>query len=103
MKVLQKPTNARGTRDFGPKEMALRSYVFSIIKGHFEAFGFQTIETPAIENLSVLTGKYGDEGDQLLFKIVNSETKISISPVGMFLFFASFVPRDFNLKITISV
>ena len=77
MKVLQKPTNARGTRDFGPKEMALRSYVFSIIKGHFEAFGFQTIETPAIENLSVLTGKYGDEGDQLLFKIVNSGDYLS--------------------------
>lgn len=77
MKVLQKPTNARGTRDFGPKEMALRSYVFSVIKGHFEAFGFQTIETPAIENLSVLTGKYGDEGDQLLFKIVNSGDYLS--------------------------
>lgn len=77
MKVLQKPTNARGTRDFGPKEMALRSYVFSIIKGHFEAYGFQTIETPAIENLSVLTGKYGDEGDQLLFKIVNSGDYLS--------------------------
>lgn len=72
MKIIQKPNNARGTRDFGPKEMALRNHVFSIIKGHFEAFGFQTIETPAMENLSVLTGKYGDEGDQLLFKILNS-------------------------------
>lgn len=72
MKVMQKPNNARGTRDFGPKEMALRNYVFSIIRNHFEAFGFQNIETPAIENLSVLTGKYGEEGDQLLFKILNS-------------------------------
>lgn len=69
---MQKPTNARGTRDFGPKEMALRSYVFSTIRSHFEQFGFQAIETPAMENLSVLTGKYGDEGDQLLFKILNS-------------------------------
>ncbi len=77
MKVIQKPSNARGTRDFGPKEMVLRNYVFSIIKGHFEAFGFQTIETPAMENLSVLTGKYGDEGDTLLFKIINSGDYLS--------------------------
>jgi len=77
MKIIQKPNNARGTRDFGPKEMALRNYVFSIIKGHFEAFGFQSIETPAMENLSVLTGKYGDEGDQLLFKILNSGDYLS--------------------------
>ena len=77
MKVIQKPTNARGTRDFGPKEMAIRSYVFATIKRHFEAFGFQSIETPAMENLSVLTGKYGDEGDQLLFKIINSGDYLS--------------------------
>lgn len=77
MKVIQKPNNARGTRDFGPKEMALRNYVFSIIRKHFEAFGFQAIETPAMENLSVLTGKYGDEGDQLLFKILNSGDYLS--------------------------
>lgn len=69
---MQKPSNARGTRDFGPKEMAKRDYVFSTIKKHFQNFGFQAIETPAIENLSVLTGKYGEEGDQLLFKILNS-------------------------------
>jgi histidyl-tRNA synthetase len=86
MKIIQKPNNARGTRDFGPKEMALRNYVFSIIKGHFEAFGFQTIETPAMENLSVLTGKYGDEGDQLLFKILNSGdylSKVSGDPMHL--------------------
>ena len=77
MKVIQKPTNARGTRDFGPKEMAIRSNVFATIKRHFEAFGFQSIETPAMENLSVLTGKYGDEGDQLLFKIINSGDYLS--------------------------
>lgn len=79
MKVIQKPNNARGTRDFGPKEMALRNYVFSIIKKQFEAFGFQAIETPAMENLNVLTGKYGEEGDQLLFKILNSGDYLSKS------------------------
>jgi histidyl-tRNA synthetase len=70
--MMQKPSNARGTRDFGPKEMAKRNYVFDIIKKHFVEFGFQAIETPSIENLSTLTGKYGEEGDQLLFKILNS-------------------------------
>jgi histidyl-tRNA synthetase len=86
MKVIQKPTNARGTRDFGPKEMAIRSYVFSTIKRHFEAFGFQTIETPAMENLAVLTGKYGEEGDQLLFKIINSGdylSKVNGDPIAL--------------------
>jgi len=69
---MQKPSNARGTRDFGPKEMAKRNYVFDIIKKNFVEFGFQAIETPSIENLNTLTGKYGEEGDQLLFKILNS-------------------------------
>ncbi|RVU26747.1 histidine--tRNA ligase [Sandaracinomonas limnophila] len=69
---MSKPSNARGTRDFGPLQMSKRKYVFNIIQKHFEEFGFQCIETPAIENLSVLTGKYGEEGDQLLFKILNS-------------------------------
>lgn len=69
---MQKPSNARGTRDFGPKDMVKRNYVFDIIKKHFVEFGFQAIETPSIENLSTLTGKYGEEGDQLLFKILNS-------------------------------
>lgn len=69
---MQKPSNARGTRDFGPKDMAKRNYVFDIIKKHFVEFGFQAIETPSIENLNTLTGKYGEEGDQLLFKILNS-------------------------------
>jgi histidyl-tRNA synthetase len=77
MKIIQKPNNARGTRDFGPKEMSLRTHVFTIIKNHFESFGFQAIETPAMENLHVLTGKYGDEGDQLVFKILNSGDYLS--------------------------
>lgn len=81
---MQKPANARGTRDFGPSEMAKRNYVFDIIKTHFQGFGFQAIETPAIENLSTLTGKYGEEGDQLVFKILNSGdylSKVSSSDV----------------------
>lgn len=69
---MQKPSLARGTRDFGPVQMARRNYLFDIIKGVFQKFGFQPVETPAIENLSTLTGKYGEEGDQLLFKILNS-------------------------------
>lgn len=61
-----------GTRDFLPQEVAKRNYLFSVIKSVFEKYGFQQIETPVLENLATLTGKYGDEGDQLLFKILNS-------------------------------
>ncbi|WOK05018.1 histidine--tRNA ligase [Imperialibacter roseus] len=68
----QKPGLARGTRDFGPVQMSRRNYLFGIIRTVFEKFGFQPLETPAIENLATLTGKYGEEGDQLLFKILNS-------------------------------
>jgi histidyl-tRNA synthetase len=68
----QKPSLARGTRDFGPEKMAKRNYIFSTIKEVFQKFGFEPLETPSIENLSVLMGKYGEEGDQLLFKILNS-------------------------------
>jgi histidyl-tRNA synthetase len=69
---MSKPSLARGTRDFGPSVMVKRNYIFDTIKRTFEKFGFQPIETPTIENLSVLMGKYGEEGDQLLFKILNS-------------------------------
>ena len=68
----EKPTKPKGTRDFGPKQMARRNYLIDTIKSTFTKFGFMPLETPAMENLSVLTGKYGDEGDQLLFKILNS-------------------------------
>ena len=68
----QKPSLPKGTRDFGPEQMAKRNYILHTIKNVFERFGFMPLETPAMENLSVLTGKYGDEGDQLLFKILNS-------------------------------
>lgn len=71
-KDIQKPTRAKGTRDFGPAQMARRNYLLKTISGVFKKFGFMPLETPAMENLSVLTGKYGDEGDQLLFKILNS-------------------------------
>lgn len=67
-----KPSIPRGTRDFGPAEMQKRQYILNIIRGNFELFGYQPIETPAMENISTLTGKYGDEGDQLIFKILNS-------------------------------
>ena len=70
--AIQKPTLPKGTRDFGPLQMARRNYIFDIIKDTFKLFGYQQLETPSMENLSTLTGKYGDEGDQLLFKILNS-------------------------------
>ena len=70
--MAQKPSIPKGTRDFGPEEMIRRNYIFDTIKGVFRLYGFQPLETPAMENLSTLLGKYGDEGDKLLFKILNS-------------------------------
>ncbi|MDD2962047.1 MAG: histidine--tRNA ligase [Muribaculaceae bacterium] len=69
---MQKPSIPKGTRDFSPEEMAKRNYIFNTIKEAFLLYGFQQIETPAMENLSTLMGKYGEEGDKLLFKILNS-------------------------------
>lgn len=69
---IQKPSLPKGTRDFGPIQMARRNFILDTIKETFRLFGFQQLETPSMENLSTLTGKYGDEGDQLLFKILNS-------------------------------
>ncbi|MCE7064670.1 histidine--tRNA ligase [Dyadobacter sp. CY326] len=69
---MSKPSLARGTRDFGPEQMAKRTFIFDTIRRSFQRYGFLPLETPAFENLSVLMGKYGDEGDQLLFKILNS-------------------------------
>jgi histidyl-tRNA synthetase len=69
---MSKPSLARGTRDFGPDVMAKRNFIFDTVKKVYKKFGFLPLETPSIENLSVLMGKYGDEGDQLLFKILNS-------------------------------
>lgn len=70
--MAQKPSIPKGTRDFSPVEMAKRNYIFNTIRESFRLFGFEAIETPAMENLSTLMGKYGEEGDKLLFKILNS-------------------------------
>ena len=70
--MAQKPSIPKGTRDFGPVEMAKRNYIFNTIRKVYALYGFRQIETPAMENLSTLMGKYGEEGDKLLFKILNS-------------------------------
>ncbi len=69
---MQKPSIPEGTRDFGPEQVRKRNFIFDTIRSVFEKFGFQPLETPAMENLGTLTGKYGDEGDKLLFKILNN-------------------------------
>jgi len=69
---MEKPSLPKGTRDFGPAQMAKRQFILGNISKVFQKYGFQPLETPAFENLSTLTGKYGDEGDQMLFKILNS-------------------------------
>ena len=70
--MAQKPSIPKGTRDFGPAEMAGRNYIFDTIRSVFRTYGYAPIETPAMENLGTLLGKYGDEGDKLLFRILNS-------------------------------
>lgn len=78
--MAQKPSIPKGTRDFGQLEMARRNYIFDTIKGVFSLFGFQQIETPAMENIGTLMGKYGEEGDKLLFRIQNSGEKAALAP-----------------------
>lgn len=75
--MAQKPSIPKGTRDFSPAEMTNRNYIFDTIKSIFRLYGFQPIETPAMENLSTLMGKYGEEGDKLLFRILNSGDYLS--------------------------
>ena len=70
--MAQKPSIPKGTRDFTPAEMAGRNYIFDTVRSVFKTYGYAPIETPAMENLSTLLGKYGDEGDKLLFRILNS-------------------------------
>lgn len=70
--MAQKPSIPKGTRDFNPSEIAKRNYIFDIIKKNFQTYGFQPIETPSFENSDTLLGKYGEEGDRLIFKILNS-------------------------------
>ncbi len=77
-----KPQNPKGTRDFLPSEVAKRNYLFGVIKNVFAKYGFQQIETPAMERLETLTGKYGEEGDNLLFKILNSGDFLKDAPAA---------------------
>jgi len=74
---MSKPSIPKGTRDFSPAEVAKRTYIFDTIKKVFQKYGYQPIETPTMENLSTITGKYGEEGDQLIFKILNSGDYLS--------------------------
>ncbi|MBO4768900.1 MAG: histidine--tRNA ligase [Bacteroidales bacterium] len=78
--MAQKPSIPKGTRDFGTAEMVGRNYIFSIVKDVFRKYGYQCIETPSMENLSTLLGKYGEEGDKLLFRIQNSGEKAVLAP-----------------------
>ena len=75
--MAQKPSIPKGTRDFTPQEISKRNYIFDIVKNHFQTFGFLPIETPSFENSDTLLGKYGEEGDRLIFKILNSGDFIS--------------------------
>src|SRR5690606_30693799 len=75
-----KPSLAKGTRDFSPLEMEKRNYIFRTLRQVFQKFGYSEIQTPSFENLSTLTGKYGDEGDKLIFKILNSGDYLSKAP-----------------------
>ncbi len=78
--MAQKPSIPKGTRDFGTAEMVGRNYIFDTVKSVFVKYGYQGIETPAMENLSTLMGKYGEEGDKLLFRIQNSGEKADLPP-----------------------
>jgi histidyl-tRNA synthetase len=82
--MAQKPSIPKGTRDFGPAEMAGRNYIFDTIKSVFRLYGYMPIETPAMENLGTLLGKYGEEGDKLLFRILNSGDAFSGVDLSMY-------------------
>jgi histidyl-tRNA synthetase len=90
-----KPSVPKGTRDFSPAEMVRRNYIFDTIKSVFRKYGYQQIETPAMENLSTLTGKYGDEGDKLIFKILNNGDLLKQIPIEDF---SNDIINYFNLK-----
>lgn len=82
--MAQKPSIPKGTRDFNPEQVAKRNYIFNTIRTAFETFGFQPIETPSFENSSTLMGKYGDEGDRLIFKILNSGDYLTKANTGAY-------------------
>jgi len=79
-----KPSIPKGTRDFSPSQVIKRNYIFDTIRKVFIKYGYQPIETPAMENLSTLTGKYGDEGDKLLFKVLNNGDYLNKSDEAAF-------------------
>ncbi|MBP3942051.1 histidine--tRNA ligase [Sphingobacteriaceae bacterium WQ 2009] len=81
--AIVKPSLAKGTRDFSPAEMEKRNYIFNTLKKVFMKYGYREIQTPSFENLSTLTGKYGDEGDKLIFKILNSGDYLSKAPADL--------------------
>ena len=76
---MNKPSIPKGTRDFSPVEMAKRNYIFDTIKEVYALYGFQQIETPAMESLQTLMGKYGEEGDKLLFRVLTARRKAVIA------------------------
>ena len=82
--MAQKPTIPKGTRDFSPSEVVKRNYIMDRIKNCFSTFGFQPIETPSFENSETLLGKYGEEGDRLIFKILNSGDFLSKVDDGLY-------------------
>ena len=92
-----KPGIPKGTRDFSPVEMAKRNYIFNTIRDVFHLFGYQQIETPSMENLSTLMGKYGDEGDKLLFKIQNSGDYFNGINIHVFTYIISFTHHSEQL------
>ncbi len=94
-----KPSTPKGTRDFLPKDMAKRNYIFDTIKQYFHLYGYAQIETPAMENLSSLTGKYGEEGDQLLFKILNSRMHESKEKDKLLSAFTNSLEKSYNTDI----
>ena len=82
--MIKKPSIPKGTRDFSPEEVAKRNYIMQTIRNQFELFGFQPIETPSFENSETLMGKYGEEGDRLIFKILNSGDKVGKADLKVF-------------------
>ena len=100
---MDKPTLPQGTRDFGPATMAKRQFILNHIRSVFQLFGFQPLETPAMENLSTLTGKYGEEGDQLLFKILNSGDYLNKEKNGAFLVQDNLLQDRDSKKLTLKI
>ena len=91
--MAQKPSIPKGTRDFGQLEMARRNYIFDTIRSVFGLYGFQQIETPAMENIGTLMGKYGEEGDKLLFRWCNTARRL-LSPSNAFRYSLYGAPTD---------